>query len=345
MRVQAMTAGVLVGVLLGSASLSGWSAATEAPCDEVILEGVGPACREGALWRVFLEDGSSVLTHGPDAPPPDLPPIPSTTDLLVPPVCVDPTLPGVDHARNVLVYARAFDQADRYAAMTPALRHNLLLANTWLWLDGAQRGMPVSYRTQCDADLQPLVLNAILATPRASTSAGTIFSNLRTGGFNNPDVKYMIWFDGSACGCGGIGTINGDDRLIAGNVNNVGPDWGITFGYTGFNGAFILMHENGHNQGVVQLTAPHTSGGWHCNDGYDVMCYADGGSRSNYTHTACAYDAVGNHPPFDCNGDDYFHPLPQPDNYLFSHWNMASPYNRFVSLGSLGRVTAPAPAP
>jgi len=110
-------------------------------------------------------------------------------------------------------------------------------------------------------------------------------------------------------------------------------------------GANVLAHENGHNLGAVVTTAPNTSGDAHCNDGLDVMCYADGGPFSQYDPTVCA------RLHFDCGHDDYFHPDPSPGSYLGRFWNLASPFNRFVqgcvhragSLAPLGTVTVVVP--
>lgn len=120
---------------------------------------------------------------------------------------------------------------------------------------------------------------------------------------------------------------------MADNANNGGPDYGIS--YATFD-ARLLMHENAHNMGAVQLSAPHSSGGWHCNDGRDVMCYADGAARSAYVGSACA--AL----QFDCGNDDYFHPSPAVGSYLATHWNVGSPLNRFLRRGP-APPTAPTP--
>jgi hypothetical protein len=87
-----------------------------------------------------------------------------------------------------------------------------------------------------------------------------------------------------------------------------------------------------HNLGAVQLNAPHTSGGWHCTDDNDEMCYndnADGTSTVNGKGTTIRCSAAYAEIRYDCVDDDYFNsgsPIPT-SNYLHNHWNTAnSPY-------------------
>jgi hypothetical protein len=79
-----------------------------------------------------------------------------------------------------------------------------------------------------------------------------------------------------------------------------------------------VLHEIGHLLGAVQLTAPHSTGAGHCTDGWDVMCYADGGPNDQMTYP-CPGDS--GHAAFDCNHDDYFNPAPAAWSYLGTHWN------------------------
>ena len=101
------------------------------------------------------------------------------------------------------------------------------------------------------------------------------------------------------------------------------------------------MHENAHNQGAVQYSSPQSTGsGGHCSQGHDVLCYApDGGDRNQVLSIACA-DRVH----FDCEGDDYFDPSPEPGEYLATHWNLGSPLNRFIVFSDASAPAAPEPA-
>ena len=88
-------------------------------------------------------------------------------------------------------------------------------------------------------------------------------------GFTNNLVDYSIFYDGDgpANTCG-IGSIYSSDSPSAGNPNN-NPGGSTEGGYAvSFDGCWygsVPMHENGHNQGAVQPTAPYSTGsGLHC---------------------------------------------------------------------------------
>lgn len=66
--------------------------------------------------------------------------------------------------------------------------------------------------------------------------------------------------------------------------------------------------------GAVQSSAPHSTGGFHCNDLYDVMCYNDGGPRAN------PFVECGAEEKYDCRGDDYFDTRTSSTEYLANHW-------------------------
>ncbi len=132
---------------------------------------------------------------------------------------------------------------------------------------------------------------------------------------------------------GGQGSIYGDDRPDPNqNLNNAStgvhkyaminfvPAWGVS------SLALILGHETGHNLGNVQLSAPHSSGGYHCYDEYDLMCYNDGGSyfqNGGSLQYLCA-DPLGTGAESDCGHDDYFNASPPGGSYLATHWNQAN---------------------
>lgn len=295
------------------------------PCDGFqIVPGQGPSCPVLGGWEVILRDGSRVLTHGPDAPPSEgLPPPLVVNGPSGPPACATGAS-GEGHGRAV--YAVPFDKTDRWAGMQHEIRRMVNTTNSLLRQEASEFGRTMSYRMLCDADGLVEVIHAVLPTASASTSFSTIVSDLREMGHTHPDAKYWVWYDGSMSGIGGQGFVHRDSRLIASNANNVGNDFGITYGYTGSVGAKIMMHENGHNNGAVQPDAPYQSGGFHCNDGLDVMCYADGGSNSSYTSDRC-----GGFERWDCGKDSYFNPAPATGTYLATHWNIASHLNRFLS--------------
>ena len=89
-----------------------------------------------------------------------------------------------------------------------------------------------------------------------------------------------------------------------------------------------------HNLGGVQLSAPNTSGAFHCIDEYDVMCYQD--SPQTTTREDCPNQARDT-TRFDCNHNDYYHTNPAPGSYLATFWNPAG--NQFL-IGAAAPVTA-----
>jgi hypothetical protein len=78
------------------------------------------------------------------------------------------------------------------------------------------------------------------------------------------------------------------------------------------------LHEAGHNLGAVQRLAPHSDGGGHCWDNFDIMCYPYTEFAPQSAVRPCADTEP---PPFDCKQDDYFSPNPAPGSYLATRWN------------------------
>lgn len=312
----------LLALALAAPALLPHAATTQA-CAPV--DGLGLACpREDGLLDVVAPDGSYVGTvHGLD-PVPDL----SLAALAArPPACVD-GLPGDTYA--VVIYARAFDDADRYATKAPVLRSLVAQANG-LVNDAAMRtgGTTADIRVRCSGGVID-VRNEVLPTPLASTTFTSIALDLRAKGYSDTRVKHWVYFDDtSACSCGGTGHIAYDDRPTPANMNNgftTYPMFAVTFGYDSVR---IMLHELGHNMGAVQLTAPHSTGAAHCTDGRDTMCYNDGGPKGNlYTTSACATEV------FDCGNDDYCHAAPPLGSYLSQKWNVCSWNNWYVTMGN-----------
>jgi hypothetical protein len=81
-----------------------------------------------------------------------------------------------------------------------------------------------------------------------------------------------------------------------------------------------ILHEMTHNMGGVQRSAPHSSTVGHCWDGWDVMCYADGGPTPMSYPCASLTGVMAK--TYDCGGDDYFNPDPPTGNWLATHWNV-----------------------
>jgi len=72
----------------------------------------------------------------------------------------------------------------------------------------------------------------------------------------------------------------------------------------------------------VQMSAPHSSGDYHCWDQSDIMCRPTNGMPIQYI---CAYPG---YLIIDCNDDDFYSTNPPANTYLATHWNTAN--NQFL---------------
>lgn len=298
--------------------------------------GTGRSCKtDRGTYKVRLHDGTELETHGPDeaddvlaapgngkgggqgggggsSPSPSPSPSPSS----VPPLCAET---GTD--RSELIYAVARDDVDRYAESVQTIRDRFSYANDLVSGDAAAFGTQLSYRVRCDADGQPSVAHVVLDMPKSAASFYDITNALNQAGYSDPYTDYWVFYDDYVSGKGGEGNMCFDDRLAWDNAcNRRVPSYGIGYGYW-WDTPIVMVHENGHNMGAVQLTAPNSTGAGHCNDSYDIMCYNDGGPKSAQT-----YPCTDRY-HYDCGKNDYFHPDPSASNYLYDHWNLGSCYN------------------
>jgi hypothetical protein len=284
------------------------------------VEGQGPACPTREGWRVFFEDGTSTETHGPDGPAIELS-APELTLTMRTPVCV--ASPSTEY-HNYAIYAVPSDKANRYASVLTQIRDSVKNANGKLREEAAEHGKTMDYRFRCvgAGNTTVTVANETLPTASTADSFSTISNDLKNKGYNSVYAKYWVYYDDGVGGYCGQGGINGDTQPGVNNANNVGPDYGI--GYLCWSWT-TMMHESGHNLGAVQNNAPNNTGGWHCNDEYDVMCYKDGGPRNQTLVYPCP--SPQNH--FDCQHNSYFH-AGSPTGYLATNWNLGHSNNRFV---------------
>jgi len=243
-----------------------------------------------------------------------------------------------------LVYARPSDGKDRYDIKVPILRKWIAYANGIVNTEAKQFGVTADLKIACK-DGEISVLNIILPISSTSTvTSGTIYAALKDRGLTNTRIKYIVWYDGEAVGCGGgdqkctaqFSNNHGpDDRLSEDNLYNTGGDFAVVFGVEDeLTGPIRMLHEYAHNMGAVQFNAPHSTGEGHCNDeppidkgGTDVMCKSDNPSTT-FENSCSGYQFR-----FDCNNDDYFNPKPKAGSYLATHWNLGSTLNRFIAFG------------
>jgi hypothetical protein len=153
-------------------------------------------------------------------------------------------------------------------------------------------------------------------------------------GYDHRDRKYLTFADTDVY-CG-IADAPVDDRKTADNASNFGP----TFARVD-NGCWsppIAAHELGHNLGAVQYSAPHTSGGGHCTDEWDLMCYSD---EPNYPAMTTTCEDKAHDDLFDCHHDDYSSTNPAAGSYLATHYNSAD--STFLNAESLPSAATASP--
>lgn len=295
------------------------------------IPGQGPSCKHSnGNWKIKLKDGKIVESHGPDAAPEAYLTTAEATSALAASshVCVSRST-----YHGLMIYAYPSDKVNRYSSMVATLRSYFQGTQDMLNAEAMEFGVSASYKMACDTDGQITVLSVRLPTTTAGDSFSSILNDLQAQGYNSTLAKYWIWYDDRMVSACGQGTVESDDRATVNNLNNSGPSYAISYGYDCF------MHENGHNLGAVQNSAPTTSGAYHCNDGLDVMCYADGGPYSYYNPNVCSVKH------YDCNHNDYFHPNPPSNNYLYNHWNVAACYNRYIQRSGCGATPTATPIP
>jgi hypothetical protein len=325
---MARTLLVLALALMTLAAMSVTAAPDQAPravCDGGFLDvpGQGPSrALPNGLFEVCLQDGSTVLTHGPDAPEGEGAALPPW--IHKPPACVTSE---TTQYHNRIIYATPSDKPSAFTQLYPKLLASIDQANGFLYQETLPFGVTADFKFLCSAAGIPIATGHTLPTASTADSFSTIVSDLKALGFTNPRAHYWVYYDDAVvCGCSGQGEIKSDSSLSASNLNNVGPRFGIEYGSLLGPAYHTLMHEDGHNMGAVQGLAPHTTGAWHCTDGRDLMCYDDGGPNAgNYNPDVCT-----NFEHYDCNHDDYYHPNPAAGNYLATHWNIGSCLNRFI---------------
>ncbi|HSW37497.1 MAG TPA: Ig-like domain-containing protein [Candidatus Saccharimonadales bacterium] len=241
---------------------------------------------------------------------------------------------GVSGNRVQAVYVHASDQPDRYDEFASSFQQYAATADNVFYESAMQTGYVRHLRYVTDANCN-VVVDRVTVAPEAiaktpENDSGSFYNTidaLTALGYNRPDRHYLLWVDTNVY-CG-MGTIRGDDRPSSDNANN-GGQAAYSRVDSGCWGNLTAAHEIMHNLGGVQLSAPHSTGGWHCKDEYDRMCYDDYSiSAADLIYPCYPLDENGvpsqaedNH--FDCNKDDYFNPKPLADNYLATHWNTAN---------------------
>lgn len=284
-------------------------------------------CPNGYLIRVPTRK-KPLCTHGPD-------PIPfgETRESSVAPLAENLAAAqvvcdgdGQSGKRIQVLYVRASDRPDRYAEYVNSIQQWAAGADEIYNLSAAETGGERHVRYVHDASCLPVIENLILSPTGDDSFANTVVEMMNLG-YSRPDRNYLLFVDaGTYCG---IANIVGDDSPDATNQNNTGSRYARVDARCW--GAWVAAHETMHTIGGVQMSAPHTTGGWHCFDENDVMCYQD-----SSTAPAMQYVCDSTHEyRFDCNHDDYFSTNPPRRSYLATHWNAANSQFLFAPLKPL----------
>jgi hypothetical protein len=289
--------------------------------------------------------GDRVATFGGHAEVQEAPAAATPTDLAA--LC---TGDGVSGRRIEVLYGVPQDRTNRYATMLPTIRN--VLAQIDGNLAEAGTGVEQHYRWYCGNGSDVTVRNVTLLPVGGDSSfTWTDYLNsvqnqiaLGLGGtnFTAADRIYVTFVDQitDVYPYGGQGSVFGDDSPDpATNWNNNATQYSMSAYFD----AEVAAHEIGHNLGAVQNSAPHSSGGYHCFDELDMMCYSDGGpyftggGALTYPCVTFTQDYV-----VDCGKDDYYYPgTPPSGNYLADHWNIAD--SGFLTpLGPAADITPPA---
>ena len=276
------------------------------------------ALADGTCKGLYRIKQTQFCTHGPDSPPNgldikrDVQPIATAATSLA--RCDGD---GVSGTRTEVIYARAANVTDRYSAYLASFRQWASDVDTVYQNSAAATGGSRRIRFVHDSTCTIVVRNVILSTTGDDDFAATR-AELQAQGYNRLDRAYLVFVDAHVY-CG-IATMDYDDQPGQGNVNNSGPAfaridnacWDL----------HTVAHEHMHMLGGVQPSAPHTTGGGHCTDEYDVMCYSDRSYTDPPMQYLCSNQALEN--AFDCNHDDYYHTDPPAYSYLATHWNVAN---------------------
>lgn len=148
-------------------------------------------------------------------------------------------------------------------------------------------------------------------------------------------IKYLAFDAGSAGQAGGIAPVVNDNRKGWYNANALTTGVGVVYsaGWFAHVPVHELLHLFGASQGSESPPAPFSTPGYHCNDGFDVLCYSDG-TGGVYSEASCPKSGGYDTPvgvPVDCNYDTYFNAKPEPGTWLAKYWNVAGHENPYLA--------------
>lgn len=220
---------------------------------------------------------------------------------------------GVSGRRVQTLYVVTSDKTDRYEQFKSSFQSWAADVDNLIDQSGRKTGSELHAKwltDNCQLDVQKVVVQ-----PGANDSIGSTIAAVRDAGYTDPNRKYLMWTDADVyCGIAEISLDDRQDPVV--NRNNSGPNYARVDTPCWGRGGAVELHELFHNLGAVQLSAPNTSGGFHCVDEWDRLCYQD--SAGVVLKYECPSDQAN---LLDCNDNDYLHSNPAPESYLATHWN------------------------
>lgn len=230
---------------------------------------------------------------------------------------------GQDANRIQVLYVRSTSEPDNYTDAVSAIRKAVMDGDSTLDASAASQGGHAHFRLltnpgSCAIDV------ANVPTSEPIGNYGDVVNAVTDAGYPASGTRlYAIFVDMNSPSFCGVGNVANDSQPDpATNRNNSASEarYAVVWNnYPNGPGCWFgndILHEISHTIGAVQLDAPHSTGAWHCTDGKDVMCYADGGPHDSPQTSTCSTVV------YDCGHDDYFAVQPQ-GSYLPTHWNLA----------------------
>jgi hypothetical protein len=273
---------------------------------------------------------TELCTHGPDPAPAGFgidQPLESSSapgaGQVVAPIVCEPD--GETGFRVQVLYVRGMSSPPLSDSLRQSIRGWVGDMDQIFRASAAETGPSRNVRFVHDAnDPCQLAVDDVAVTTSALNDFDTMISQLEDKGYEEADRIYLSFVNAETY-CG-IGTLwNDDDPNGTVNWNNFGPSYSRVD--NGCWEGWVAAHEVMHNLGGVQLSARNSSGGFHCIDEYDIMCYSDAGPGLPKMRFDCG-ELILNTTRFDCNDDDYYNTNPAPGSDLTKYWNPAN--NRFL---------------
>jgi Divergent InlB B-repeat domain len=240
---------------------------------------------------------------------------------------------GVSGRRIEVLYGVPQDRTNRFSSVLATMQS--VLAQADANLDGSDADTSQHYRFLCQNGVDVTIRNVTLVPVGTDASftyddyvrslQNQVSLGLGPVDYSNASRIYTTFVDQvtDVYPYGGQGSVYNDDRPDSSlNLNNTSS--GAKYSMTAYFDAHVVGHEIGHNIGAVQLSAPHSSGAFHCHDENDLMCYSDGGSYFTGGGQLTFPCGSASDNLMDCGHDDYYSAAtPSAGNYLATHWNTA----------------------